>query len=874
MLSGDRTIELFSAIMSDDLETTRGMISAATINAADGLGVTPLLLAVRSEAVKVTEFLLAHPHINLVNQGTGVFEEALRYYFMSVQVFSDACELNCILTLLTFHQSIDFSQPAIKKLLENNAGPLSELIQLIASLRDKCFNNNYFEYVLKQIKSKHQIAELFITFDRPESVKYWLYQAAIQVLSTVRTTGPEPTLVIPGAEEKAEFLAALGAVVLFYQEDIPGLIITRNQAHDACMLLCGIYLRTNVNLISEYLFIAKQINGNVPVNTISQKFIDAYTSHYPEDYQAKTITAENKFSHKAAFMFNLKEAMAVESVHARAYLENIITNKKDMLSIIAEAVLQDSFGHNPDATVIKALKLLYGQDQDINFGQSAQLFEILAASAINTTSKFYYNFMRLIAYANIIRENPRADTIEQALAIFQVMLVYYSDDYELEYHLEIFATLIELLKKHSSAENDIAIFKMMMEYALALLRMNNHQGPAKLSEVNMKKLFNVIFDSVQKSNLLNDIQNWPILISYTNEFLRTSAHCSEMINYFVQGYDGLRISSALTEIANISLLRHLVSMYRLYMFDLDRDSTQLAIFNLQKLISSYNEDSQYLIHLITEFHLRAAELIIEQETAPLPVRAVEHAVQALHFAVYPEHGLAISRIAALLNPHLNSNQDETLMKLISRAQQALTPASDESLANLIADNYFPALIKLTYKHIQEKNARRALYLSARLSVELLINKDQLIKLYPGLTEDTLATLKKDIYHYYNSFAADSKYTGLVEWYHQFIKLMTKLSVNNKSSAQDLDIDAIMYGNSRYVSAIRDSVKYGMTQSLIKNASYYHSKATVFAALRQDWEDKIILNQSSITIEMSFWNKSPAKASISVDEVKQDNSLRN
>ncbi len=873
MLSGDdSTKKLFTAIMFDDLATTRAMISEVNINVPDCVGMTPILLAVRSEAVNVIEYLLTHPHIDLQFIGTQVFEEALRYYFMSARVFSEGCELSSVLTLLNFQAYIDFEQAAIKKLLADNPGDLSTLIILINSLRDNNINHDYFEFIFRKVKTNNDISLLFSKFNRSAAADYWLHQAAITALGEINKRHPEPLINIPGIEQNPEFLNALQAAILFYQKKTPGLHITKKQAHDACMVLCTIYQKSNLNM-AKYFHIAKEITADGAVNSVSQQFIDVYTRHYSENHHEKTISMENTFSHKVKFILNLREATAIDSTHARAYLEKNITNRHDLISILSEAVLNNRFDEEVTSSILHPFKLLYGQQEPVNYSSAIYLFDFSSFSAY-PAFKFYSYFMLLIAFIKMQRINPQVTHIKEALTAFQNMLPFYSDNFAFEYHLEIFDMFAQLLKMPTAVEYKVELFKMMMQYTLVLLRTNDYLNAAKLSEFNMQQLCDFIFSIVEENNLLNDIQNWTILISYINDFLSVSKRSPIMINNIIQNFDILRADTQVAEFAKPSIMRHFIATTQFYLLDLDMDSIQLAISNLQSLLLGCNDDNENLLELITGFHLRAALLVIEERPGIIPDLAIKHAIQALNYAVYPEQRKALDQIEGLLSMHLNLKPDDVVMKLIANAQQALRSSSDASLAELVMNNYFPALIKLTYKHMQANNVRRALYLCTRLSVELLLNKNELTQTYHGLTEDSIATLKKDIYRYLNSFQAGSKYTYLVDWYTQIIKLIATLSVNNSISAKGLDIDALLYGNSKQVAAIRDAVKYGMSSSLNKYESYYDSKAAHFAALRADWEDKIMLNQPSpVAIEMGFWRKTPANIPFPASEDKQENSLR-
>jgi hypothetical protein len=397
------------------------------------------------------------------------------------------------------------------------------------------------------------------------------------------------------------------------------------------------------------------------------------------------------------------------------------------------------------------------------------------------------------------------------------MQEFYSAEYAMIYHVEVFILLIDFLKNCDSYANKYSVLKEILFYYSSFVRFND----LKLTLEQQDEIAGAVFSAIKESQLLQRTVNWKIVIDTLAENLR-STKTNAMRRLMLQQFGELDEMAKCSDWINLrfALKKSLVEACYQAINHLSKDLIHLAAQQL--------DDLQYLAKIghykfvLGKYILIYLDYIIQlPDENSIPSRyKLKLIEQCLRSAVFPENEIVIDKLHQLIKNYNEiealNNDDlfQPLHVLSVRAKLTITMANEPRTLAMLAEKYIVALIKLAKQQTHKMHARRGMFLSVKLYCELVLNENTLSKNFYGLDRNVIEQIKshslKFVTHYSN--ASKAKYKPLAAWYLAFMNYI----VNSKNHNG-------MTVNTMLLLLSEDNKVKGDIQYAMKRSFFYSSR---------------------------------------------------
>jgi hypothetical protein len=508
------------AVRAGDLALTASLVTLQNINTSlNREKDTLLILAAALNQTAIVAFLLSNPHLqhDAHRQGIRALNVAIDYFNPKTPA-----SLNTILRILSdeiFYydnsfEYIDITHPNLAqkmKKIKNNT--VMELFILLRQYQAFYFlrNTNYsIKSQMNRMQLTYILAQNFKDLGYPKQEVNWMRIKSSQFIKILKYNLESLAI---GLEIDKELLMASMKDLLaaYYAQDDENnfLKITADEAYQ-CAMTWGLlfFNREELEWAHEfecYLHDAFEIAtaANLPLDADEKKFLIAYRASHNKNDLNKQVSNEKRLSKKMDYLLLLENGLELNSEPAGVVmssqtdfplklLSQIISNKVNQQHDYAGLLMADN-------NEIEGIKYLYGIDRKSDVEKAFSIFASSARyySKHDGLKALNAHLLSIIAQFQMLvatHDKTEKNNIKRNLVkTYQTMLRFYHGVIPLSYHVEIFASLFDLIKITQDKKAKLIYINFINMYLNKLVKLN-----PKFRD----DLITYVFEAMQQAQLL------------------------------------------------------------------------------------------------------------------------------------------------------------------------------------------------------------------------------------------------------------------------------------------------------------------------------------------------------------------------------------
>jgi hypothetical protein len=834
------TTPIVQAILKGDLTALAASITSENINAViDAKNNTALTLAAAENQSYIVDYLMGHAAINLksVNQGTKALAAALDICDEKSPLKRQAILhllANKIFHLSTSIEYIYILDPALEmkvgKINNVQFNALFEALVHFQSLRHPS-NKTITEYYLERMNVIHAISSEFINLNCNKAADQWLNLQTRELNDLLITQ--DNFLEVCTLETLTALTPVMKLLIKIYQEQDSD-VLGNNGFKITCAAayLCAFKLGTlslynkaiksaaNAAFLHDALAMVEHQHERLAeeyvfsIPEMDKTFLQAYTKTHTKNYHKQIISEEKRLSNQLDYLVLLQPALERKSPEAKLEM----TNQKDLMPKLLSATIMNNLVARKEYELEQAgLKNFYGIGARSDYQAAIHCFERAALIHENNSVNKAFNAYLLsimVHYQVMITShhaNENTRSAQRALKNFRWLLPLYVAYFSLPYHVEVFELFFDFIKNSKDKTDRLSFINLLQKFIIKLA-----SQPLAFKD----ELINHIFKKLFESKLLDDNAIFNKIISTLRECIKSYGTPA---NLFYKKFDLLdkyysadKLNKAQREYAvmkaRVDTCMETVDFQK-NTYELNLSILSKALINVKLLpVMAIAAKEEFDSKKYSRVYLLWGETHREE---PEKYNGFKQAVElgnayALHallrmpprreYQISILHGLqnAIHRedshsIEAVYHYLLNRNEfTDPLRQVAALAFMAIVRNGDENgMLTAASQNYIPALTILAEKQKYQKHMRRALYLSALLLVEFILNKKHVEQAYRFEEDKTLSIMNACmIYLCDNANTEYHQYLKLAAWYINLIsaaQIFTTLDTSNVK----LDVNGLL-----------------------------------------------------------------------------------